>query len=230
MPEEHNCHAAGVYGSAVALAEQWNEIESRLDPRWHDARLKLTIDDDARVERALALLGPAGPGRSGREIRFFAQRTGAGIGPEAVRRMLRRLESEGIAGTLTLVSSDEAPAEPAVSRATLAAEWDAVLGTLPADWSDLLCELELTSSDHVDRAALLCAPMNVFQSGVGKPGFRFRVARSFGYGASSGMVRRCLARLDENRIPGEVRVLHALSDTHPVGTQGPVWMIGGKTT
>jgi len=219
-----------VYGSAVALAQQWNDIESRLDPRWHDARLKLTIDDEARVERALALLGPAGPGRSGREIRFYAQRTGSSIGPEAIRRMLRRLEEEGIAGTLSLVSSDEAPPEPHVSRPTLAAEWDAVLETLPADWSDLLCELELTSSDHVDRSALLLAPLNPFQSGVGKPGFRYRVARSFGYGASSGMVRRCLSRLDEAGIPGEVRVLRALSDTHPVGTQGPVWMIAGKTT
>ena len=45
---------------------------------------------------------------------------------------------------------------------------------------------------------------------------------------SPGMVRRCFARLDEARIPGEVRVLRALSDTHPVATQGPVWYIGGK--
>ncbi len=59
-------------------------------------------------------------------------------------------------------------------------------------------------------------------------GFRFRVAHSFGYGAAPGMVRRCLARLDEEGIPGRVRVLRALSDTHPVGTQGPVWTIGGK--
>ena len=44
------------------------------------------------------------------------------------------------------------------------------------------------------------------------------------------MVRRCLARLDEEGIPGEVRVLRALSDTHPVGTQGPVWYVGGKAT
>jgi hypothetical protein len=212
----------------MGLVDQWNEIEQRLDPRWHDARLKLTVDDDDRVERALALLGPAGPGRSGREIRFYAERTGSAIGPEAVRRMLRRLEGEGIAGSLALVSSDEAPPEPAVSRLTLAAAWDAVVATLPADWSDLLCELELTSSDHVDQGALLTAPLNPFQSGVGKPGFHFRVARTFGYGASPGMARRCMERLDDAGIPGEVRVLRALSDTQPVGTQGPVWYVGGK--
>jgi hypothetical protein len=212
----------------MGLVDQWSEIEQRLDPRWHDARLKLTVENEDRVERALALLGPAGPGRSGREIRFHAERTGSAIGPEAVRRMLRRLEAEGLAGSLVLVSSDEAPPEPAVSRVTLAASWDAVVATLPADWSDLLCELELTSSDHVDEGALLTAPLNPFQSGAGKPGFHFRVARVFGYGASPGMARRCMERLDHAGIPGEVRVLRALSDTHPVGTQGPVWYVGGK--
>ena len=53
-------------------------------------------------------------------------------------------------------------------------------------------------------------------------------ARTFGYGASPGMARRCMERLDHAGIPGEVRVLRALSDTQPVGTQGPVWYVGGK--
>jgi hypothetical protein len=113
-------------------------------------------------------------------------------------------------------------------RASLAAEWDAALQVLPGDWSDLLCDLELGSSDYIERAALLLAPLNPIQ-GTGRPGFRFRCAHSFGYGASAGMVRRCLARLDEERIAGEVRVLRALSDTHPVGTQGPVWRIGERS-
>jgi hypothetical protein len=42
------------------------------------------------------------------------------------------------------------------------------------------------------------------------------------------MARRCLARLDEEGIRGVVRVLYALSDTDPVGTQGPVWRLEGK--
>ncbi len=60
------------------------------------------------------------------------------------------------------------------------------------------------------------------------PGFRFRCARVYGYGASPGMVRRCFARLDERVIPGTVRILRVLSDSKPVGTQGPVWYVGGK--
>jgi hypothetical protein len=212
----------------MSLAERWNAIEEGLDPRWREARLVLTVDDEGRVERALALLGPAGPGRSGREIRFFVERTGGGVGPEAVRRMLRRLDAERIRGSIELASVDQAPAVPVVSQPTLASAWDGLVAVLPADWSDLLCELELTSSDHVEQAALLTAPLNPIQTGGGRPGFRFRAARNFGYGASPGMVRRCLARLDEADIPGEVRVLRALSDTHPVGTQGPVWQVGGK--
>jgi hypothetical protein len=212
----------------VKLVEQWTEVERGLDPKWADARLALTIDDEDRVSRAAALLGPAMPGRFGRTIRFFCSRRGAGVGPEAVRRMLRRLDEDEIAGTLELVASDEAPPEPAISRRTLAAEWDAALAVLPADWSDLYCEVELTSTDHYDRAALLLSPLNPARHG-GVPGFRFRCARRFGYGTAPAMVQRSLERLDEAGIPGEVRILHALSDTRQVSTQGPVWHVGGRT-
>jgi hypothetical protein len=216
-----------VYGSFVGLVEQWNGIESRLDPRWNDARLELTVDDETQAERAAALLGPAAPGRSGATIRFSASRGGDGVGPEAVRRLLRRMDEEGIDGTLALASATDAAPARTIARDTLAVAWDAAVAQLPADWSDLLCEIELTSSDHNDPAALLLGPVNPLAT-EGKLGFRFRAASTFGYGASAGMVRRCLARLDEAGIPGQVRVLRVLSDTHPVATQGPVWYVGGK--
>jgi hypothetical protein len=212
----------------MGLVDQWNGIEQGLDPKWRDARLDLVADDETTVSRVAALLAPAGPGRAGKAVRFTTARGGTMVGPEAVRRMLKRIDDERIGGTLTLVSSGEAAPEPVITRASLAAEWDAAIAVLPSDWSDLLCELELTSSDHIERGALLLAPLNPIQ-GTGRPGFRFRCAHTFGYGASSGMVRRCLARLDEERIPGEVRVLRAMSDTHPVGTQGPVWRIGERS-
>ena len=212
----------------MGLVDQWTRIEQGLDPKWRDARVDLVVDDDAQLSRASALLAPASPGRTGNAMRFTTARGGTMVGPEAVRRMLKRIDDERIGGTLTLVSSGEAAPEPVITRASLAAEWDAALTVLPADWSDLLCELELTSSDHIERGALLLAPLNPIQ-GTGRPGFRFRCAHTFGVGASSGMVRRCLARLDEERIPGEVRVLRAMSDTHPVATQGPVWRIGERS-
>jgi hypothetical protein len=212
----------------MRLAEQWNAIEQGLDPRWRDAQLELVIEDETERSRVLALLAPAGPGRSGDKIRFDATRSGAGVGPEAVRRLARRIDEEGIGGTLALVSSHDATPGAMPLRASLAADWDATVATLPADWSDLLCELELTSSDHVERSALLIAPINPVPHSTVRPGFRFRAAHTFGYGAAPGMVRRCLARLDEEGIPGELRVVLALSDTRPVGTQGPVWYVGGK--
>lgn len=211
----------------MSLVEQWNRIETSLDPSWGDAQLALVVDVEAGASRATALLGPAAPGRFGTTIRFFTTRSGGGVGPEAVRRMLRRLDEERIGGTLELVSSEEAPAAPVVSRRLLADEWDAALAPLPSDWSDLYCELELQSSDHFDHAALLMAPVNPLRRGT--PGFRFRCAHSYGYGAAPQMVRRCLSRLDEEGISGAVRVLHALSDTHPAQTQGPVWHLGGRT-
>jgi hypothetical protein len=211
----------------MGLADQWNAIENGLDPKWQDARLDLHVADDEQRARAAALLAPASPGRLGSTIRFTAARGGGGVGPEAVRRMLRRIDGEHIVGTLTLVSSGEAAPEPVVSRASLAAEWDALTAVLPPDWSDLLGELELTSTDYLEGAALLLAPLNPIQNS-GRPGFSFRCAHTFGYGASPGMVRRCLARLDEARIPGEARILRVLSDSHPVGTQGPVWRVGDR--
>ena len=43
------------------------------------------------------------------------------------------------------------------------------------------------------------------------------------------MAERCLERCDAAGIRGSVRILQALSDTKLVGTQGPVWLVGGKT-
>lgn len=211
----------------MRLVEQWTTVEKGLDPRWKDARMVLVVDDESQRRRAAALLGPAAPGLFGKEIRFYATR--GGVGPEAVRRLLRRLDAEGIAGTLELSSVGEAAPEPVVQSPSLADEWTAAIDVLPPDWSDLLCELELTSTDHIEPGALRLAPLNPIQ-GTGRPGFRFRVARTFGYGAAPGMVHRCLERLDAQRIHGELRILRVMSETQPVGTQGPVWYVGGRAT
>jgi hypothetical protein len=211
----------------VRLVEQWNGIEGGLDPRWSDVRLSLRIDAEGARERAAALLGPAGPGLSGDGLRFYVTRGGHGIGPEAARRLLGRIDSERIAGELSLVGTSEAEAPMQIARPTLAAEWQAALEVLPSDWSDVVVELELDSSADLDRGAVLCAPVNPIQS-TGRPGFRFRCASSHGYGASAGMVGRCLARLDEAGITGHVRITRVLSDVHPVGTQGATFVVGRR--
>jgi hypothetical protein len=189
--------------------------------------LSLAISDDTARSRAAALLGPAGPGVSATEIRFHVSTQGNGIGPEAARRLLRRIDAEGIRGRLELVATRGARPEPVERRRSLATEWHAALEILPSDWSDVVAELELDSSADIDRAAVLCAPINPSQT-TERPGFRFRCASERGYGASAGMAGRCLARLDEAGITGHVRITRALSDVQPVGTQGATFLVGRR--
>jgi hypothetical protein len=216
----------------VALVDQWRAIADGLPEGWGDARLRLTVEHEAQAARAAALLGPVNAGRHGTAITFTVASRRSGSSPELVRRLLARLDAEGIGGSLELVRLGETPAAAEVrSRPGLAAQWDAAVAALPEDWSDLYAELELASSDHLERGALLLAPLNPARwkgNGGARTAFRFRVARRFGYGASAGMMRRCLERLDAEGIRGEFRILYALSDTKPVYTQGPVWYVGGK--
>ena len=189
--------------------------------------LSLAISDDAARSRAAALLGPAGPGVGGKQVRFTVSTRGNGIGPEAARRLLRRIDAEGIAGRLELVETQGLrPESEDLPTRSLEAEWQEALGTLPSDWSDVVAELDLHSSADVERAAVLCAPIN--PQSTGRPGFRFRCASERGYGASAGMIGRCLARLDEAGITGHVRITKTLSDVHPVGTQGATFVVGRR--
>jgi hypothetical protein len=215
----------------VALVDQWRAIESGLPEGWGDARLRVIVDHEAEAGRAAALLGPATPGRHRSVIAFNVSRRGNGPSPELVRRLLARVEGAGIQGSLHLVRAAEEPEPaPAVAeqrRPMLAKQWSRASADLPDDWSDVYAELELFSSDYLERAALLLAPVNPARFGD-VLAYRFRVARRFGYGASAEMAQRCFERLDAEGIRGELRVLRVLSDTRPVYTQGPVWYVGGR--
>jgi hypothetical protein len=216
----------------VSLVERWNHVENGLEPGWTEATVSLEIHDADARSRAAALLGPAGPGFSGSTIRFTVSTRGHGVGPDGASRLLKRIDGEGIPGRLELVSSAVIPAvttvnERAIASQTLSEAWSAALEMLPADWSDVVVELELDSSADIDRGAVLCAPLNPIQS-TEHTGFRFRAASHRGYGASAGMVARCLARLDDDGISGRVRITRVLSDVHPVGTQGAVFSIGRR--
>ena len=212
----------------MSLVEQWQAIESSLPEDWDDARLLLQLADERQADRTAGLLGPVNPGRRGCELRFYTARRGAGPAPLTIGRLLARLDAEDIEGELRLLAAGETVATPPIERATFVASWDAAVAVLPPDWSDLYCEVELTSTDYLERAALLMAPANPARYG-GKPSFRFRCSRVFGYGVDDAMARRCLARLDEGGIRGTFQILRALSDTHPVQTQGPVWYVGGRS-
>jgi hypothetical protein len=211
----------------VALAEKWWEIERSLPPGWKEARLSLLVHGERYAQRAAALLGPANPVRSGLRVSLYTAQHGAGTAPKAVARLLTRLDEEGISAELELVSVEVPEAGEEVEQIWLADAWGELVAALPDDWSDLYVELDLDSSDYLQPAALAIAPLNPARFGE-TTGFRFRCARRFGYGASPDMVRRCMERLDERGITGTLQILHALSNTKPVATQGPVWYVGGR--
>ncbi len=213
----------------MALVDEWRAILDGLPQDWEAARLRLTLADRPRAERAAALLGPANAGLYANFVTFQVARRGGGTSPDLARRLLERLDAGRVQGRLKLVGVDETGTAkaPAAGRLELAQQWDLLLSELPEDWSDLYAEIQLASSDYLDPGALLLAPVNPARV-PDRLAFRFRVARRFGYGASPAMTRRCLERLDADSIRGTVRILWALSDTRPVYTQGPVWYAGGR--
>jgi len=216
---------------AMGFVAQWAQIATTFPREWDEAQLRLSLARPGDANRVSALLGPISPGRVGDELRIRVT-AGAASGPALVQRLLGRLDDEDITGTLELLSAkgvadEPEAAEPRRPAASLAAAWDELVESLPADWSDLLCVLDLRSSDELAPAALAVAPLNPSRHGDA-PSFRFRVAHSFGYGASPEMARRCLTRLDEAGTPGAVRLLEVLSDTRPVATQGPTFVVDSR--
>ena len=211
----------------MRAADQWKAIHANLGDAWDEAELSFAVEDSGSVADGAAVLAPLGPGRAGSELRLHVARQGGG--PEKLRNLLGRLDRKRIWGTLTLVGARvEPPATPERLASGLAEGWDAALAELPPDWSDLLCELEVDSTDYLPRAALLGAPLNPTRNPEAIA-LRFRVAGKQGYGTSAGMVRRCFERMGSEGITGRVTVLHALSDTENVATQGPVWRIAGRS-
>jgi hypothetical protein len=211
----------------MGLVEQWRQIRADLPADWADARLAITVPSPSQRSRAAALLGPAGPGISGDELRLTVSRTGGGVAPDQLAKLLGKIDDVRIRGTLRLLEAGERAPRVDAPRLQLAEAWAEAVAALPPDWSDLYCELDLTSSDHLQRAALLLAPANPARVPA-RSAFRFRVAHTFGYGASPQMTARCFERLDQEGIPGRLTILHVLSDTHNVDTQGPVWRVEGK--
>ncbi len=192
---------------------------------WARASLRLELHDRAAADQAAATLGPTGPYRvSPTILQFSVARDGSALGPQGITRLLARIPK----GTLTLSNSQASPKLEEREITSLVEGWDAALAGLPSDWSDLYAEIEFTSSDYIEPAAVLCIQMNPRRDGT-RAAFNFRAGRQAGYGVAPGMARRCFERCDEKGIRGSISVLRVLSDTHLVATQGPVWLSGGKT-
>jgi hypothetical protein len=212
----------------MSIVEQWHELEVALPDGWVSVSVELEIRDPGVAAQASALLGPAGPYRTGTTLRFSSARDGSAQGPDGISRLLRRLDDASIGGTLTALGSEKSIVRAEREVTTLVESWDAMLTELPDDWSDLVAEVRLLSTDYVEHAAVLCIQINPRRVGD-SPVFRFRAAQHAGYGVAPQMARRCFGRCDEQNIRGSIALLRVLSDTHLVATQGPVWILDGQT-
>lgn len=212
----------------MRAVDQWTEIERGLGDGWAEAWLSFAPEGE--VAEAAAVLLPLRPGRVGDELRLTLDR--AHSDGTRLRSLLGRLDEKRIWGTLTLLGAEDAKRAPEAPRGEepvgFAQAWDDAVATLPPDWSDALCELEVDSSDWLPRAALLGAPLNPTRV-PGALALRFRASGGKGYGTSPGMVRRCFERMDADGITGRLSVVVGLSESDSAVTQGPVWRVAGRS-
>jgi hypothetical protein len=210
----------------VSVAEQWKTVGSDLPEGWSKATLRLELADEEAADRAAANLGPAGPYRAAPTVLLVTvARDGSATSPDNLERLLRRVP----AGALSVSGSQAAPERVETrTHLPLTSSWDAAVAGLPADWSDVYAEIQLTSTDFVERASVLCIQCNPRRDGE-RAAFHFRCARTKGYGVSPEMARRCLERCDAEAITGTVTILRVISGSRHVATQGPVWLSAGRT-
>ena len=91
----------------MGLVEQWRRIRSELEADWGEATLNVAVPQAEQRAHAASLLGPAGPGRRGDDLRLAVHRAGGGIGPDQADKLFRKLDEARIRGTVTLVTVDE---------------------------------------------------------------------------------------------------------------------------
>jgi len=91
----------------------------------------------------------------------------------------------------------------------LAADFQQILDTLPADWTDLEVDMRIEDySCYVDTAtALSQVNAQVYQHPrAGRWHWRLLVAQSFGHAAAQETVMGVLEKLDADGVAGELRV------------------------
>ena len=93
----------------------------------------------------------------------------------------------------------------------LADDFQAVLDTLPPDWTQLELDLRIWDEDRYVDVAPLLAQINAMPYSEHDWHWRLRVAHEFGHAAAPETVRGTLGLLDDNGIEGELVVREARS-------------------
>ena len=86
----------------------------------------------------------------------------------------------------------------------IADDFQAVLDSLPPDWTQLELDLRISDEDRYVEAATLLVQINAMPYSEHDWHWRLRVAHDFGHAAAPETVRGTLALLDDQRIDGEL--------------------------
>ena len=93
----------------------------------------------------------------------------------------------------------------------LAHEFEAVLETLPPDWTDLALDLRIFDEERYIEAATILVQVNAQPYSQHDWHWRLNVAHEFGHAAAAQTVRGTLGVLDGEHIDGELAVRGARS-------------------
>jgi hypothetical protein len=93
----------------------------------------------------------------------------------------------------------------------LADDFQAVVDTLPPDWTQLELDLRIFDEERYIEAATLLVQINAMPYSKHDWHWRLRVAHEFGHAAAAETVRGTLRLLDDQGIEGELAVREARS-------------------
>jgi hypothetical protein len=91
----------------------------------------------------------------------------------------------------------------------LAQDFEAVVESLPDDWTDLELDLRIADETRYVDAAVMLSLVNAQPYSRADWHWRILVAHRFGHAAAAETVRGTLAKLDGEGITGELRVRDA---------------------
>ena len=91
----------------------------------------------------------------------------------------------------------------------LAQDFEAVVETLPDDWTDLELDLRIVDESRYVDAAVMLSQVNAQPYSRADWHWRILVAHRFGHAAAAETVRGVLTKLDRESIGGELRVRDA---------------------
>lgn len=89
----------------------------------------------------------------------------------------------------------------------LAQDFEAVVETLPDDWTDLELDLRIADEDRYIDSAVWLSQVNAQPYSKRDWHWRLPIARSFGHAAAPQSVKGVLAKLDSEAVAGELRVV-----------------------